>query len=174
MLFGVTQAGATVYSINETVGTGGVTGFIRTDGTIGALVDANITDWNLVISTDPLHTLNLLGPLSGNNSQEGIFGPGLSATATGLFYDFSLPPTDFVLIQNPVLFSGTNFICLNGCAADVAIGVGDFRAFADVTTAVTQIGSATPLPAALPLFVSAAGVIGFAARRKKSKAAVAA
>lgn len=175
MLFGVSQAGATTYNVNATGigGTGSVAGFIQTDGATGVLATADITDWNLVIATDATHTFNLLGPLSGNNSQAGVFGTALSATASGLFFDFSADPSNYLIIQNPALLSGTNFICLNGCAASVAIGVGDFRAFSTLT-GVQEIGTAstTPLPAALPLFVSGAGLIGFAARRRKSKAAV--
>jgi hypothetical protein len=171
LLLGAASASATVYSVDGTVGAGGVTGFIQTDGTVGTLSDANIQDWNLVISTDATHSLDLLGPLSGNNSQEGIFGSGLSATATGLFFDFSLPSSNYLLIQNPVLGSGTNFICLNGCAASVGIGVGDFRATSDSLEGDVQIGAATtPLPAALPLFGTGLGALAlFASSRKRRK-----
>jgi hypothetical protein len=175
LLLGVTSASATVYSVDGVVGTGGVTGFIQTDGTTGTLSDVNIQDWNLVISTDATHSFDLLGPLSGNNSQEGIFGSGLSATATGLFFDFSLPPSTYVLFQNPVLGSGTNFICLNGCSTSVNIGVGDFRATSDLEGEV-QIGVATtPLPAALPLFGTGLGALAlFASGRKRKKKSIAA
>ena len=170
LLIGASQARATVYSVDGIVGTGGVTGFIQTDGTTGTLHDVNLTDWNLTIATDATHTFNLLGPISGNNSQEGIFGTGLSATIGGLFFDFSLAPSNYFIIQNPTLLSGTNFICLNGCAESVAIGVGDFRAFEHLTD-VVEIGTAaaTPLPAALPLFASGGALLGFLGWRRKRK-----
>jgi len=166
----VSQANATVYNVSATIGTGGVSGFLQTDGTVGTLSDANFTDWNLALTTNGIDSLNLLGPLSGNNSQEGIFGTGLSATATGLFFDFSLPPSNYVLIQKPVLGSGTDFLCLNGCGASVAIGIGDARTFEFDLTGNREIGTAaTPLPAALPLFAGGLGVIGLIARRRNRK-----
>ena len=59
--------GGPIYALNNAIGSGGVTGTIETNGTIGTLISTNILDWNLVID-DGSNTFNLLGPLSGNNS----------------------------------------------------------------------------------------------------------
>src|ERR1700686_4708189 len=58
---------ATLYNVNDTVGAGSVTGFIQTDGDLGVLAQADITDWHLVLN-DGTSTFDLFGPASGNNS----------------------------------------------------------------------------------------------------------
>ncbi|MGD1096950.1 MAG: hypothetical protein ABSB35_33780 [Bryobacteraceae bacterium] len=78
------------YTVDQTIGAGGVTGDIVTDGTIGALAQSDVVDWNLLLN-DGTNTFDLTGPLSGGNSDfEDLAGPGdLSATATQLMFDFS-------------------------------------------------------------------------------------
>ena len=61
------------------------------------------------------------------------------------------------------LFSGNTTFTVNALN-----GFSNISAFSDVTP------SPTPLPAALPLFASALGVVGLLARRRKQKAALAA
>ena len=74
------------YSVDIVDVGGSVTGTIQTDA-LGALNQLDITDWNLVL-TDGASTGNLLGPLSGNNSIINLVGTDLTATASGLFFDF--------------------------------------------------------------------------------------
>lgn len=105
---------ATTYGLSNPIGDGGVTGTIETDGTIGTLSAANIADWNLVVD-DGLNTFNLLGPLSGDNSQL-LFSfrteVGLSATATELLFDFGAN-SGGVLFQNPEIGNGPNFYAID-------------------------------------------------------------
>jgi len=83
-LCGAANANIT-YNLNQTIGAGGVTGDIVTDGTIGVLGSTNILDWNLNLN-DGTNTVNL----SKSNSVLDIFTAlGLSATATELLFDFS-------------------------------------------------------------------------------------
>ena len=51
------------YNTSQTIGAGGVTGFIETDGTIGTLNTGNILDWDLLVNTG-VSTFDLVGPLS--------------------------------------------------------------------------------------------------------------
>src|SRR5580700_10349958 len=75
------SASSITYNVNLTIGTGSATGFITTDGTIGALSAADITNFDLIIN-DGTASMTLLGPLSGNNSYVTDFGgSALSATA---------------------------------------------------------------------------------------------
>ncbi len=85
-------AGNIIYTVNDPIGQGSVTGTITTDGTTGTIGSAHITDWNLLLS-DGTHTFDLLGPLSGNNSADQ--GGGLIASATLLQFDFSSGNTFF-------------------------------------------------------------------------------
>jgi hypothetical protein len=59
-----------------------------TDGTIGVLSASNIVDWNLNLAADS-STFDLTGPLSGGNSYFYVDGNDFTATATGLFFNFS-------------------------------------------------------------------------------------
>src|SRR6267378_6044483 len=75
------------YTVNQTVGAGGVTGTITTDGTIGTLAAGNIIGWNLLLNSGS-STITLTGPPSAN-SNVGNFGVDLlTASATQLFYNF--------------------------------------------------------------------------------------
>ena len=99
------------YNVNRLIGAGGtVTGFIQTDGTIGSLTSANITDWSIVLYTPGQGSFSLFGPSSGNNSVAWSTGADLSATATQLLFNFS--GSDFgVFVLQQGLFSGFHYYC---------------------------------------------------------------
>lgn len=86
-----------VYQVNRTVGAGTVVGFIETDGTIGTLASANITDWSLTLTAPNL----LGGPIvtieKSLSGQTFVSGPGTTATATDLSFDFGTPRGWFLL-----------------------------------------------------------------------------
>ena len=109
MLLGAGVASATpiTYQVNQTIGTGGVVGTITTDGALGVLVSANITDWDLMLTGLNASTLNL----KTSNSQVVVFGTDLTATATNLFFDFGAASTGYLLIQKPPLGSGAQYYC---------------------------------------------------------------
>ena len=109
LMVGVATASPITYSVNRTIGTGSVTGTIQTDGTIGALTAANITDWNLTLN-DGISTFILTGPLSGNNSHVFTTGNDVSATASALSFNFSGVDNGYFLFQ--VSFgSGQHYYC---------------------------------------------------------------
>jgi len=117
LLFGTaTPSGATIYTVQRTIDVGSVTGTIETDGTLGTLFAVNILDWDLVVD-DGVGSFQLLGPLSGNNSQVAVgLSPGLSATATELLFDFSLAGLNVLIFQAPTLAAGpatTGIWCLD-------------------------------------------------------------
>jgi len=85
LLLGIPQANAntiTTYAVNQTVGSGTLTGSITTDGSIGGLGGNNILAWNLTI------TSVITSNLTDSNSSFDVDG-ALSATNTGIFFDFS-------------------------------------------------------------------------------------
>jgi hypothetical protein len=118
--FAGSPAQATSYAISLSVGAGSVTGVIETNGVNGELSASDVVDWNLVINNG-VSSFNLFGPLSGNNSQGLVSGPGFTATPTGLFLDFSQRP--FALFQSPFAGSGTNGFGVN-CSGNLMIVVG--------------------------------------------------
>jgi hypothetical protein len=127
LLGGVGLCSATniTYYVNETIGAGGVTSNIVTDGTIGVL-GPDIIDWDLLLNTGTT-TVNLTGPLSGANSaflDRGFCGD-LTATATQLAYNFgdnSCNPGNFSYF---VTSSFPQYIwCLQGEPNSCAVGPG--------------------------------------------------
>lgn len=100
-----------IYDVDQTVGVGNVTGFIETNGTIGVLDASDILNWNLLLN-DGTTTFDLLGPLSGSNSQFGLSGSDLSASATQLLFDFS--GSGDAIFQAPTLFTGLDYWCTQG------------------------------------------------------------
>jgi hypothetical protein len=101
------------FSINRIIGTGSVSGFIVTDGTLGPLSTSNITDWSLILDEgDAEGPFTITGPLSGNNSAVRIDGSAFTATGTELLFDFA--GNGLALFQNPSIGSSMNFWCVEG------------------------------------------------------------
>lgn len=80
-------AHATVYDlINQGIGPATATGAITTDGTIGALAQSNITNFAITVTdTSGSFTLN---PADSNLYNGAVFGSNLTATSSGLFFDY--------------------------------------------------------------------------------------
>ena len=102
-IYGTTSAVAsTIYVIDRTIGSGvSVTGYIETNGQIGLLSNNDIIDWNFLFNGSQVLE-NRSGDTSEAGSFEGrlvklepsVFGfssGSVSATETGLFFDFSSP-----------------------------------------------------------------------------------
>lgn len=93
-------------------------GTITTDGSTGVLQTANILDFDITLTVGS-GTVNILGPLSGPNFVQ--FGTdsqnnslAFTATATGLFFDFSaVGGTPYLIFQ-----SSDGYICFNGAAGN--------------------------------------------------------
>ncbi len=92
-----------IYSVSL-VYTDGVsaTGTITTNGNTGVLTAGDIVDWNLVLNDFNPPTFGLEGPLSGDNSGVLVTGSDLTATSTGLFFNFDSSPS-CLQIESPAI-----------------------------------------------------------------------
>ena len=156
------------------IGTGSVSGTITTDGTMGFLAPANVTDWTIALTPDPGTPFTLLGPLSGNNSGLATLGNGLFTTAAGLFFDFD--NSGYALFQNPAPGSGVNYICFAGngtlCGNFVGPAINDGTDVFGVNTKpeeatrvlIGTVGSTVPEPGSLGLL--SLGLLGLGAIRR--------
>ena len=106
-----------------------VVGTITTDGTIGTILAHNIKSWDLRL-IDSLNSANNieLTPANSQVAEDGdgagqhIGGGGLTATATGLFFDFSNKNAEFGFQASARLYSGNNYFCLSGAGSACATG----------------------------------------------------
>lgn len=114
------HADSFTYNFNDHFSSFSVTGTITTNTNSGALATNNITDYNILLN-DGTSTLTL----TPGNSQYGVLGPGsgLTATASGLFFNFDNTVGDQLAFQNPHFGAGNNYLCYQG----VAGGCDDFN-----------------------------------------------
>jgi PEP-CTERM motif len=190
-LVGVSPAGATTYTYTvDIVDVGGsVTGTIQTDA-LGVLNQANITDWNLVL-TDGASIGNLLGPLSGGlsgaNGPINLFGTDLTATTSGLFFNFgdSTTPAFFRIGSTPgdVVFDAVDIFQAeaSSCGVGVCVTPGFLEIRVDPATTDNvvypainaEIGVAgVPEPSTWAMLLLGFAGIGLMAYRRKSKPAL--
>jgi hypothetical protein len=95
------------YTVNQTVGTGSMTGYITTDGKIGALSVTDIVGWNLTLKDGT--TTIVLTPL---NDYVGVIGSDLTASATNLMFNFSNGDYGQVVFADPTLGPGYGVVCI--------------------------------------------------------------
>jgi hypothetical protein len=202
-LLGASPAAATTYDMIPYTAVGDlntltVTGSITTDGASGVLAAADITAWSLTLVAGSGAPFTL----SGGNSQYFVNGADLVASSSGLFFNFGDSSTTnpgYFAFQSPCFFCVTSpttpFAFIQWCStgaeapptdcgdslemADPASGTGTVPAYEYFTVAEygeeLQIATlaSTPLPAALPLFASGLGVMGWLGRRRKRKGSAA-
>jgi hypothetical protein len=125
----------TVYDVDLTVGDATVTGFIKTDGTIGTLGDGDITDWNLLLndtstscaySTQPC-TVSLLPPEISAAGGVVLMGTDLSATATQLLFNFGDAGIGGLVFHQ----SSIGYLAFGTSARDPSCGVAGESLFID-------------------------------------------
>jgi hypothetical protein len=145
-------ARADVYAIDTTITssdptgnplqTDTVNGSITTDGTLGVLGAGNILSWNLDL-TDALNAANDIDLTDANSSIVTFSGTALTATATGLFFDYS-GTGEFGIQEDGFTFSGEHYFCFStgvfACLAGETIAPGDV--FVD---GVVATGAASPV-----------------------------
>jgi len=169
-------AQATVYNVNFSVGGGGVTGTITTNGALGVLSTGNITSWALTLN-DGSSTL----AINPGNSGDVVLGSAFTATAGGLFFNFGLANGSAVDFQAPSVGSGVDYWCFNTTGIACS-GSGPNPGMVLKLTGnelsqgfggLEQIASAggVPEPATWALMLGGFGLAGVALRRKALAAA---
>jgi hypothetical protein len=152
-----------------------VTGFIQTDCNNCTLSVSDVTDWNLTLTVGA-DTASLTGPLSGSNSTLTDNNPNIffTATPTGLLYDFYnfSHGGDELLVRDLSTYAQLIF-CVFDCGPPPiewqAGRVGGAWLSPPYGTLIAT--TATPLPAALPLFATGLGALGLLGWRRERKAA---
>jgi len=106
-------ASATVYDINLEHGAASIHGTITTDSVTGVLKlgvsgESDITGWNFLVN-DGVESASFLGPNYTNG-----FGDVLTATSTGLFFNFGdQTPGAFLIFFDP---TGNHILCFDNAA----------------------------------------------------------
>ena len=100
------------YNVNQTIGSGSVTGTIQTDGAMGVLSVGDILAWNLELNGVSA-SYNLTSP----SSSVFLVGSDVTAVGSHLYFNYSATDGGYLLFQQ-VPFSGSQYYC------DQALGGG--------------------------------------------------
>jgi hypothetical protein len=164
-------ANATVYTIEgQDVPPGTVSGTITTDGALGALTLADITSTDLTVS-DSSNTVAL-------NGVSELSGSSLTATSTGLFFDYSGIDNNYYAVFDSAGTSAyciatgepTCFFILNNEVIEVANAV--YQGPVESGEVQIATASAVPEPATWALMLVGFGTLGGIAHRRRAMTAV--
>ncbi len=165
------HAAPVTYYVDQTIGTGSVTGSIVTDGAFGTLSKADITGWNLHLNSG-----TAIFDLDATNSY--LSGSGtVTASAQELTYDFSSGNYFGFFINGTIgstsltgwcLQSGTGQCSYSGISGE-SVGVSSTYLtdpFRDMTG--TQVIASVPEPETYGMMLVGLGMLGFISRRKRN------
>jgi hypothetical protein len=157
-----------------------VDGSITTDGTIGVLAQADILSWNLNL-IDNLNSANDVDLTNANSAIVVFSGNNLTATATGLFFNYS-GTGQFGIQEDGFFFSGEHYFCFStgsvDCLAGETITPGDvFLDGVVATGAAAPVGTqplgpttSTPEPSSVISLATMLAGVAFLARKRAGRA----
>jgi len=159
------------YNVDQTIGTGSVTGSILTDGVLGVLGGGDITGWNLHLNSGAA-TFDL------NSTNSYLFGSGkVTATSQELTYDFSSGNYFGFFINGTIgshsltgwCLQSSNGQCSFSGTSGESVGVNStyltdpFRGMAG-----TQVIASVPEPETYGMMLVGLGMLGFVGRRRRN------
>lgn len=157
-----------IYQVNRVIGAGTLTGYIETNGALGAIGTGDFVDWSLTLTAPDINGGAPSTIIDGSNNFF-LLGSGLSATSTDLLFDFSTSSLFFAFT------SSNDFWCLAGGSAVGCFAQGEIIGYSDVTGAQAYIqplsgvqsfaSTAVPLPASWALVGIALGLLAAHRRR---------
>jgi hypothetical protein len=112
---------ATIYQVNRNLGGVTVLGTITTDGTIGTISQANITAWDLTLSSSLFATQAQLSNVLPNNVLT-ITGTAVSATATQLRFNYGAAAGTELRFRNTIADNFWNLETFNSILSGPAEG----------------------------------------------------
>lgn len=143
MLLAATGASANiVYTVDQTIGSGSVTGTITTDGAAGVLAVSDILAWDLTLQgVGASYHLTSASAIA----EKHVVGNDLTATSTDIFFNFSGTNGDQFLLQDGPETGQTywcNSVGLTSCfpgKSDVPVFFSDSSSQFDMTASGNQI-----------------------------------
>jgi len=170
----VSSASATIYTGNESFGGATVSLSFTTDGATGALVQSDITSYDILV-TDPSGFVDLIPSNSGI-----ILSGALSATPNLLQFNFS--GSGLLLIELGTIGDSGPFWCAthNGCFGESQPSIGVSTVFgqnpieqiAQSGLVTLAVAGAVPEPSTWAMMILGFAGLGFMAYRRKSKSAL--
>jgi PEP-CTERM motif len=158
------------YIVDQTVGSGGVTGIITTDGTLGTLLPSDILSWNLELTGNG-------ASLDLTNLNSIVYGAGSDVFATTREITFNYDATDggYLVFQEPAgvglgyyyWCNSTSTAYQNTCLTGISV-VPHFYTDSSAqfaTPSGTQVLATAPEPSSWVLMLLGFGGLAFAARQ---------
>jgi hypothetical protein len=193
MLLGAGTALADItYIVDQTIGNGGVTGTITTDGTIGTLDISQFVAWDLTVTgtgNSGLESYNLTNANSvvlnyGANGYYGAYSDDVTATAQHIYFNFSGSDAGYLGFQSGGAYTGDHYWCsATGNQGFDCLAGGQTATPVDYSDSSTQFQSfsgnqiiattAVPESATWALMLAGFAGLGLAGYRATRKAALA-
>lgn len=162
-----------VYTVDQTIGAGSVTGTITTDGASGVLSASDIVAWDLMLNGVGA-SYNLAS--TDANANKYVVGNDLTASSTDIYFNFSGTSGDQFLLQDGPEVGNTywcNSVGYSSCVpgkSDVPVYYSDASSQFDQTASGNQIiASVVPEPAAWAMLLAGFAALGFIGLRGARK-----